>query len=128
MAKSAAQSITVLRVAAAWGTTVLSVKHLLAGESFVLGEGRDAIMAMPEGLTGPESPVRAVGTGWEVDARGVSQRLLRLRGREGDRKPLSPAPIPLVPGDWGLLQYGSFSVFFQFGLAPPPLAHQRRYD
>ena len=51
---------------------------------------------------------------------------LRLRGREEDPSSSYGAHSALLPGDWGLLQYGSFSVFFQFGLAPPPLAKKRR--
>ena len=39
MAQPSAQPSTILRVAAAWGTTVLSVKSLLVGQSYILGEG-----------------------------------------------------------------------------------------
>src|SRR5436189_145407 len=38
MAKPTPQSTTILRVAAAWGTTVLAAKSLLVGESLVLGD------------------------------------------------------------------------------------------
>ncbi|HKQ71566.1 MAG TPA: AgmX/PglI C-terminal domain-containing protein [Polyangiaceae bacterium] len=123
-----AQPSTVLRVAAAWGTTVLSVKSLLVGESYILGEGPRASMAMPDGLFASERPVRAAASGWELDARGVTSGLLRLRGREEDPTRLAVAPVPLYPGDWGLLQYGTFSIFFQFGLAPPPITQKRRRD
>jgi len=128
MARSTIQSSTVLRVAAAWGTTVLSVKHLLAGESFMLGDGPDASMVMPDGLFASRIPVRAIGSGWELDAQGVSNGLLRLRGREEDPTRIAVAPVPLMPGDWGLLQYGPFSLFFQFTQAPPPLSQKRRRD
>jgi hypothetical protein len=125
---AAALPATVLRVAAAWGTTVLSVKNLLVGESYVLGEAESASMVMPDGLTASSVPVRAVATGWELDARGVSNGLLRLRGRDEDPKRFVDAPVILVPGDWGLLQYGAFSLFFQFGPASPPLSTKRRRD
>ncbi len=128
MARREPQPSTVLRVAAAWGTTVLSVKYLVAGESYVLGDGLDATMIMPEGLFASKNPVRAVSSGWELDAHGVSNGLLRLRGREEDPTRISAEPIPLVPGDWGLLQYGAFSIFFQFAHAPPPLVEKRPYD
>jgi hypothetical protein len=128
MARPVAQSSTVLRVAATWGTTVLSVKHLLAGQSYALGDGRDAAMVMPDGLFASRMPVRAVASGWELDAQGVSNGLLRLRGREEDPTRIAAAPVPLVPGDWGLLQYGAFSLFFQFAHAPPPLMQKRRRD
>jgi len=119
---------TVLRVAAAWGTTVLAVKNLLVGESYILGETDGASMVMPDGLSASTVPVRAVATGWELDARGVTSGLLRLRGREEDPKRFTDAPVILVPGDWGLLQYGAFSLFFQFGPAAPPLSKKRRRD
>jgi hypothetical protein len=119
---------TVLRVAAAWGTTVLTVKNLLVGESYILGETNGASMVMPDGLPASTVPVRAVATGWELDARGVTNGLLRLRGREEDPKRFTDAPVILVPGDWGLLQYGAFSLFFQFGPAAPPLSKKRRRD
>jgi hypothetical protein len=118
--------ITVLRVAATWGTTVLSVKNLLVGESYILGDTADASMVMPDGLTASSAPVRAVASGWELDARGVTNGLLRLRGREEDPRRFVDAPVVLMPGDWGLLQYGAFSVFFQFGPAPPPLLSSGR--
>jgi hypothetical protein len=119
---------TVLRVAAAWGTTVLAVKNLLVGESYILGETAGASMVMPDGLAASSVPVRAVATGWELDARGVTSGLLRLRGREEDPKRFTDAPVILVPGDWGLLQYGAFSLFFQFGPAAAPLSKKRRRD
>jgi len=72
---------------------------------------------MPDGLFASPRPVRAIASGWELDAQGVSNGLLRLRGREEDPTRIAAAPVPLVPGDWGLLQYGSFSLFFQFAHA-----------
>jgi hypothetical protein len=128
MTANAALPTSVLRVAATWGTTVLSVKNLLVGESYVLGDSPGASMVMPDGITASNMPVRAVATGWELDARGASSGLLRLRGREEDPKRFADAPVILVPGDWGLLQYGAFSIFFQFGPAAPPISVKRRRD
>src|SRR4051812_20479347 len=103
MAQAQVQSSTILRVAAAWGTTVMTARSLAVGQSFVLGEGRDAVMVMPDGVLASDTPVRAVGSGWELDARGVAGGLLRLRGREEDPTRVASAPVPLMPGDWGLL-------------------------
>jgi hypothetical protein len=128
MAQANDQPTTILRVAAVWGTTVLSVKNLLAGQSYILGEGTDASMVMPDGILASQAPVRAVASGWELDASGVTNGLLRLRGREEDPSRIAGNRVPLLPGDWGLLQYGSFAVFFQFALAPPPLSKRRRRD
>ncbi|MET0595583.1 MAG: AgmX/PglI C-terminal domain-containing protein [Polyangiaceae bacterium] len=128
MTTAAAPPTSVLRVAATWGTTVLSVKNLLVGQSYVLGESPEASMVMPDGLTASTTPVRAVATGWELDARGVHNGLLKLRGREEDPKRFADAPVILVPGDWGLLQYGAFSIFFQFGPTAAPMTVKRRRD
>jgi hypothetical protein len=128
MAMPAAQTTTQLRVASAWGSTVLSVRHLIAGESLVLGDGPQANMVMPDGLIASEMPLRAVGTGWELDARGATDGVVKLRGREEDPTRLAAGVLPLVPGDWGLLQYGTFSLFFQFAQPPPPLDKRGRRD
>ena len=128
MTTAAASPTSVLRVAATWGTTVLSVKNLLVGQSYVLGDTPEASMVMPDGLPASSTPVRAVATGWELDARGASNGLLKLRGREEDPKRFADAPVILVPGDWGLLQYGAFSIFFQFGPGVPAITVKRRRD
>ncbi|HEX6278001.1 MAG TPA: AgmX/PglI C-terminal domain-containing protein, partial [Polyangiaceae bacterium] len=68
--------------------------------------------------------------GWELDARGATGGEVVLRGRREDPAALaaSGAPIPIVAGDYGILQYGNFSVFFQFTDAPPPIKTSRRID
>lgn len=120
----------VLRTAAVWGSTVLAVRNLVAGQSFHVGDGEGAVVPKPDGNPISDFPIRAVGAGWELDARGATGGSLRLRGRDEDPVQLAAtgAPIPVVAGDHGLLQYGSFSVFFQFSPAPPPLASRRRMD
>ena len=109
-----------LRVAAVWGTTVIAMKTLARGESFLLGDEREAVLPIPEGVDMAAVPVRGAAGGWEIDARGVHAGLLRLRGRDED--PLSVArsgaPIPIVPGDFGVLQYGLFTIFFQYTTPP----------
>lgn len=122
-------SASVLRVATLWGTTVLDVRFLKRGESFFLGDespeaqqkGSTVSTPIPDGCNASPMPVRGGLNGWELDARGALGGLLRLRGREED--PLAVAksgvPLPIVPGDHGLLQYGLFGVFFQFTHEPP---------
>jgi hypothetical protein len=53
-----------------------------------------------------------------------------LRGRDEDVLALARtgAPVPVVPGDSGLLQYGLFSIFFQYTTAPQPLRGRSRFD
>jgi TonB family protein len=120
----------ILRAAATWGTSVLAVRHLSVGKSVLIGDGDAAIVPRPDGASMAESPIAAVGKGWEVDARGATGGLLCLRGRPEDPVELgrSGAPIPIVAGDYGLLQYGSLGVFFQFTDAAPPLRGRRRID
>jgi hypothetical protein len=126
---SDAASPQVLRVAAAWGTTIVNVQLLEPGRDCILGETRGSLTSLPEGLGAPGAPLRAIGSGWELDARGAVSGVLMLRGREEDVHSLAQAaaPVPVVPGDYGLIQYGLFSVFFQYTAPAPPLI-QKRYS
>lgn len=119
-----------LRTAAVWGTFVLASRELRAGESLEMGEGQEALYPKPDESRVADLPIRAVGSGWELDARGVSGGLLHLRGRKEDPRELaeSGAPIPIVPGDYGVLTYGSLSVFFQFAQAAPAPKSRVRVD
>jgi hypothetical protein len=120
----------VLRTAAAWGTTVLGVRSLFAGQGFRLGDGDGAVVAKPDNQLIADFPIRAAAAGWELDARGATGGEVVLRGRRENPAALaaSGAPIPIVAGDYGVLQYGNFSVFFQFTDAPPPIRGTRRID
>jgi outer membrane biosynthesis protein TonB len=126
--RSESSDALVLRTAAVWGTFVLASRDLRSGQSLSMGESEGALYAKPDASDVADLPIRAVGSGWELDARGVSGGLLHLRGRREDPSELgkSGAPIPIVPGDYGLLMYGSLSLFFQFAhTAPPPRSRVR---
>jgi hypothetical protein len=109
-----------LRVAAVWGTTVVALRTLTRGESFLVGEGPGSSIPVPDGIEMSPTPVRAAATGWELDARGSVGGLLTLRGRAED--PVAVArtnvPVPIMPGDFGLIQYGQVSIFFQYTTQP----------
>src|SRR5690606_4156695 len=124
------QEAIILRTAAVWGTSVLAVDDLTSGRSLSMGAGEGALLAKPEGSELPDVPIRPVGQGWELDARGVTGGKLYLRGREENPVELgrSGAPIPIVAGDHGLLQYHNFSLFFQFSYAPPVMKRRHRID
>src|SRR5580693_9415961 len=96
-----AVSAPVLRVAAAWGTTIVGVRMLTRGQDCLLGETPGALAPMPDGLTAPAAPLRAVAGGWELDARGAVSGSLLLRGREENLQALAKtgAPVPVLPGD-----------------------------
>jgi len=112
-----------LRVAAVWGTTVVELRTLRRGESFRIDDKGLGACAMPEGLEMAPVPLFFARGGWELDARGATAGTLRIRGREEDPAAIakSGAPIAVVPGDYGLLQYGLFSVFFQYTTLAPPV-------
>jgi hypothetical protein len=100
------------------------------GESFVLGEGHPQVIAMPEGIDMPQTPVRAAPGGWEVDARGTVSGILRLRGRDEDPVAVgrTGTAVAIMPGDYGLLQYGLFSIFFQYATPAKPISTQFSTD
>ena len=117
-----------LRTATVWGTTVLATRVLASGQSLSIGDADGALGPKPDGTTIADHPIRAVGQGFELDARGATGGELSLRGRRENPAELaqSGAPIPIVAGDWGLIQYGSFSVFFQFSETPTALPKRSR--
>jgi hypothetical protein len=122
--------VVALRTAAIWGTTVLVAQQLAPGRSLKVGEGEGAVVAKPDSASVSELPIRAVGNGWELDARGATGGEVHLRGRKEDPADLGRvgAPIPIVAGDYGLIQYGNFGIFFQFSNAVPAMRRKRRAD
>jgi hypothetical protein len=125
-----APNAPVLRVAAAWGTTIIAVRILDVGQDCTLGDGPGSLAPMPDEVEASSVPLRAVGGGWELDARGAVNGVLTLRGREEDLVAMarSGAPVPVVPGDYGLIQYGLFSIFFQYTTAAQPIAAPVPFD
>ncbi|HEY8076293.1 MAG TPA: hypothetical protein VIF62_19340, partial [Labilithrix sp.] len=111
---------TALRVAAVWGTTVVALRTLERGESFSFGDGENDALPIPDGIEMSPAPIRAAQGAWDLDSRGAVGGLLTLRGRGEDPVALarSGAPVPIMPGDYGLIQYGQFAVFFQYTSQP----------
>lgn len=109
-----------LRVAAVWGTTVVAMKTLTRGESFLLGEGLGSELPIPDGIEMSPTPLKGGQGGWELDTRGCVAGLLTLRGRAEDPVAIARAgaPVPVMPGDYGLIQYGQFAIFFQYTSQP----------
>lgn len=128
MAKSPPPLIpNALRVAVVWGTTVVALKTLSRGESFELGDKAGAALPVPDGVEMSPAPVRAAAGGWELDARGCVGGLLTLRGRAEDPVAIARTgvPVPIMPGDFGLIQYGQVAVFFQYTTQPIKLSTVR---
>ena len=70
---------------------------------------------------------RAGQGGWELDTRGCVGGLLTLRGRGEDPVAIARAgaPVPVMPGDYGLIQYGQFAIFFQYTAQPIAMSSLR---
>jgi len=102
-----------LRVGAVWGTTVVALAEVERGTSFDVRP--PSPFPVPEGSSIPDIPMRATATGWEIDPKGIVGGAVKLRGRDEDLIALlrSGGPIPIVAGDHGLLQYGTFALYFQ---------------
>ncbi|MDP9148540.1 MAG: AgmX/PglI C-terminal domain-containing protein [Myxococcota bacterium] len=120
----------VLRVAAVWGTTIVGFALLEHGRDCRLGDGPGALAPLPDGVAAASTPLRAVSTGWELDARGALNGLLTLRGREESVVGIarSGATVPVLPGDYGLIQYGLFSICFQYTGAPQRIRGRLAFD
>jgi hypothetical protein len=116
---------SVLRIAAIWGTTVVATATLGRGESFAWDRRPRRLVALPEGLNAAQRPIRSTASGWQVDPYGATAGVLWHAGRDEDPTLLT-TKVPIGPGDWGLLQYGSFALFFQQIGAAPPIAAKRR--
>lgn len=129
MAHAPQQSQVVLNTAAVWGTTVLATRLLSDGESLELTDGEGGLISKPDNCTATDQPIRAVAGGWQLDATGASGGALMLRGRAEDPAALGQGgPVPIAPGDHGLIQYGAFSVFFQFTERAPQMKRRLRWD
>jgi hypothetical protein len=119
----ATAAVGALRVAAVWGTSLVDVRTLRHGESYELDAAGAGACAIPEGVDMAKVPLGFVRGGWALDPRGALGGTLWVRGREEDPVALARtgAAIAVLPGDYGLIQYGIFSVFFQHTtIAPPP--------
>lgn len=119
-----------LRTAAVWGTFVLASRELRAGQSLRMGDGEGSLYAKPDQSGLVDVPIVARGNGWELDARGSTGGSVYLRGRHEDAAELGRrgVSVPIVAGDYGILQYGSLSVFFQFSQAAPAPRGRLRFD
>lgn len=120
----------VLRTAAIWGTTVLLHRELKAGTSFTLGDRRRDVITKPLAREIADCPILATRTGWVLDPRGATGGVLFLGGVEqnGATVAREGQSIPIKPGDYGLIQYENFGIFFQFSRAAPLLSGRRRWD
>jgi len=127
MAQAQPLAPNALRVAAVWGTTVVALRTLERGSSFVLGDGPGCELPIPDGIEMSPTPLKGGLGGWELDTRGCVGGLLTLRGRGEDPVAIARAgaPVPVMPGDYGLIQYGQFAIFFQYTAQPIAMSSLR---
>ncbi len=120
----------VLRTAAVWGKYLVASRDLKGGQSLRIGDGPEDLVGKPDGSGIVELPIRSSQGGWELDPRGSTGGVVYLRGRAENPRELgeSGASVPIVAGDYGVLQYGALSVFFQFSTSPPPPKSRLRLD
>jgi hypothetical protein len=120
MAQAQPLAPNALRVAAVWGTTVVALRTLSRGETFLLGDDPLADLPIPDGIEMSPTPLKGGQGGWELDTRGCVGGLLTLRGRGEDPVAIARAgaAVPVMPGDYGLIQYGQFAIFFQYTAQP----------
>ncbi|MFI5309094.1 MAG: AgmX/PglI C-terminal domain-containing protein [Polyangiales bacterium] len=103
-----------LRVALLWNGAVHDERLLLEPAKVVLGEGRGATFPLPEGATTEDSVtlLEPVGSGYRLQpAKGMAGAVW-LAGQRTDVRGLRE-PVQLGGGDYGVVSFGSTSLFFQ---------------
>jgi len=118
-----------LRVALIWNGAVQGEQLVEAAREVVLGHGAGAILPLPEGVSSDEHVTLLLpsGQGFSlVPAHGMGGYVWR-DGQPSSVAGLSAA-LPLAVGDFGLVTFGSASVFFQQvrGVAGPAPRRTRR--
>ena len=118
------QSQQPLRVALIWNGALQSEHLLQSAQPVVIGDGKDALFHLPDGAISEDSVtlLEPTAQGYSVQpARGMGGHLW-LGGRPRSARELREA-VPLGAGDYGLVTFGTASVFFQHVRpvqGPPP--------
>jgi hypothetical protein len=114
-----------LRVALLWNGA-LQAEHLLrAPTEVVLGAGRRALLPLPEGISDEDVTLLApAADGYRLQPVPRMSGSVWVAGRRTDARSLREA-LPIQRGDFGLVTFGSTTVFFQY-VRPPRGAPPRR--
>jgi len=111
-----------MRVAWMWNGTLLGERLLTQAEPIVIGGEQPDALPAPEGIAEGEGLVLLTpnGSGHQLTPDGRLSGLVWLAGQRTDVRSLSAAPgyppaagVPLGARDYGLVQVGGLSVFFQ---------------
>ena len=113
MAASPATAMS-LRVAMIWNGALYDERLLAEPTSVVLGETKQALFPLPEGCTQDASVtlLEPDASGYRVQPVAGMGGFVSLSGREHAARSLQ-APVVLQGGDYGLVTFGSATVFFQ---------------
>lgn len=104
-----------LRVALLWNGA-LQAEHLLSTPSeVVIGDGKDALFQLPEGSLEEDSVTLLApeGGGYRLQPQARMGGSVWLSGRKTAARGLRE-PLPIRRGDYGLVTFGSATVFFQY--------------
>ena len=127
MVSSALQE-TPLRVALLWNGA-LQAEHLLTEPAkVVVGSGREALFPVPEGTIDDDSVtlLEPHPQGYLLQPQQRMAGHVWLSGRQRSARGLRE-PLPIQRGDYGLVTFGSTTVFFQYVRAPLGLPPRKSF-
>jgi hypothetical protein len=114
MAQPSTAAGTPLRVAMIWNGAIYDERMLAEPSKVVLGEDKSALFPLPEGCT-PDASVTLLepdAAGYRVQPVAGMGGSMWLSGQERPARSLQ-SPVMLQGGDYGLVTFGSATVFFQ---------------
>jgi hypothetical protein len=103
-----------LRVALIWNGALYDERLLSEPTEVVLGSGRGAMFPLPDGVTTEDNItlLEPAGAGYRLQPTGGMGGHVWLGGQRSSARGLRE-PVQLGSGDYGLVTFGSTSVFFQ---------------
>jgi hypothetical protein len=113
-AVAAASTARPLRVALLWNGAIQAEEVLTEPRAITLGEGRDCLFALPEGLTAADSVtlLKPSNGRYAVQPNALWGGFVCIAGQRSDASALR-TPAALGPNDYGVVTVGSLALFFQ---------------
>jgi hypothetical protein len=114
MAAAVQASARPLRVALLWNGAVQTEQLVQDARPIVLGDGRDALFRLPDGAIEEDSVtlLEPEPTGFQLTPHPRMGGYVWLAGHGTSVNEIA-VPVSLRPGDFGLVTFGSVTVFFQ---------------